>query len=119
MIVGGAIGLHLVTLMLPGDDDVAGVPAGVDDSAEVACGAIVEVARLMLVLFGTRCLRAACLVFLSLCHSFWMSSSSSIFAVPIVLDHDGRMPLLRLGLDQCVRDVVVVVDVVVVQLNIL
>jgi hypothetical protein len=35
VIVGGAIGLHLVALLLPGDDDVAGVPAGVDDSAEV------------------------------------------------------------------------------------
>jgi hypothetical protein len=35
MIVGGAIGLHLVALLLPGDDDMAGIPAGVDDSAEV------------------------------------------------------------------------------------
>jgi hypothetical protein len=51
MIVGGAIGLHLVVLLLPGDDDVAGVPTNIDDSAEVACGAVIEVARLMLVLF--------------------------------------------------------------------
>jgi hypothetical protein len=50
MIVGGAIGLHLVALLLPDDDDVAGVPAGVDDSAEVACGEVVNVARLMLAL---------------------------------------------------------------------
>jgi hypothetical protein len=28
MIVGGAVDLHLVALLLPGDDDVAGVPAG-------------------------------------------------------------------------------------------
>jgi hypothetical protein len=26
MVVGGAIGLHLTVLLLPGDDDVAGVP---------------------------------------------------------------------------------------------
>jgi hypothetical protein len=51
MIVGGAVGLHLVVLLLPGDDDVAGVSAIVDDSVEVACGAVIEVARLMLVLF--------------------------------------------------------------------
>jgi hypothetical protein len=30
MIVGGAIGLHLVALLLPGDDDVVGILAGVD-----------------------------------------------------------------------------------------
>jgi hypothetical protein len=39
MIVGGAVGFHLIALLLPGDDDIASVPAGV------------EVARLMLVLF--------------------------------------------------------------------
>jgi hypothetical protein len=50
MIVGRAVGLHHIVLLLPGDDDVVGVLAGVDDSAEVACGAVVEVARLVLVL---------------------------------------------------------------------
>jgi hypothetical protein len=48
MIVGGVVGLHLVMLLLPGDDDVASVLAVVEDSAEVACEAVVEVARLML-----------------------------------------------------------------------
>jgi hypothetical protein len=33
MIVGGAVGLHLVAVLLSGDDYVAGVPADVDDSA--------------------------------------------------------------------------------------
>jgi hypothetical protein len=51
MIVGGAVGLHLIALLLPGNDDVVGVPADIDDNAEVACGAVVEVARLMLVLY--------------------------------------------------------------------
>jgi hypothetical protein len=51
MIVGGAVGLHLIAPLLSGDDDIAGVPAGVNDSAEVACGAIVEVSRMILVLF--------------------------------------------------------------------
>jgi hypothetical protein len=49
MIVGGAIGLHLVALLLPGDDDVAGIPAGVDDSVEVTCEGVVEVAAPLLV----------------------------------------------------------------------
>jgi hypothetical protein len=48
-IVGGAIGLHLIALLLPGDDDVAGVPAGVDDSVEVALGGVLEVATPLLV----------------------------------------------------------------------
>jgi hypothetical protein len=51
MIVGGAVGLHLVTLLVPGDDDIVGILAGIDNSVEVTFGAVVEVARLMLVLF--------------------------------------------------------------------
>jgi hypothetical protein len=51
MVVGGVVGLHLIAFLLPSKDDVAGVPGVVDDSAEVARGAVVEVAMLMLVLF--------------------------------------------------------------------
>jgi hypothetical protein len=47
MIVGGAVGLHLIALLLPGNYDIASVLVGVDDSAEVACGAVLEVSRLM------------------------------------------------------------------------
>jgi hypothetical protein len=50
MIVGGAVGLHLIALLLRGDDDVVGVPADIDDSAEVTCGKVVEVALPLLVL---------------------------------------------------------------------
>jgi hypothetical protein len=44
MIVGGAVGLHVITLLLPGDDDVASVLADIDDGAEVTCGAVIRVA---------------------------------------------------------------------------
>jgi hypothetical protein len=43
MIVGGAIDLHLIALLLPGDDDVAGVSASIDDSAEVTRGGVIGV----------------------------------------------------------------------------
>jgi hypothetical protein len=49
-LVGGAIGLHLVMLLLPSDDDVAGVLAGVDESAEYTHRGVVEVALPMLLL---------------------------------------------------------------------
>jgi hypothetical protein len=49
MIVGGAIGRHLIALLLPGDDDVAGVLANVDDGAKVGHGGVVEVAAPLLV----------------------------------------------------------------------
>jgi hypothetical protein len=42
--VGGAVGFHFFMLLLPGNDDVAGVPADVDDSAEIACWGVVQVA---------------------------------------------------------------------------
>jgi hypothetical protein len=29
--VGGAVGFHFFTLLLPGNDDIVGVPASVDD----------------------------------------------------------------------------------------
>jgi hypothetical protein len=38
LIVGGAVGFHFFALLLPGNDDIAGVPASVDDSAEVVRG---------------------------------------------------------------------------------
>jgi hypothetical protein len=44
MIVGGAVGLHLIALLLLGNDEVAGIPASIDDSADVACGAVLRVA---------------------------------------------------------------------------
>jgi hypothetical protein len=44
MTVGGAIGLHLIALLLPGDGDIAGIPTGIDDGAEVTCRGVVEVA---------------------------------------------------------------------------
>jgi hypothetical protein len=44
LIVGGAVGFDLFVLLPPGNDDVAGVLANVDDGAEVARGAVEEVA---------------------------------------------------------------------------
>jgi hypothetical protein len=44
LIVGGVVDFHFFALLLPGNDDIAGVLASVDDSAEVACGGVVEVA---------------------------------------------------------------------------
>jgi hypothetical protein len=47
-VVGGTVGLHFDTFLLLGNDDVAGVPANVDDIVEISRGEVVEVARLML-----------------------------------------------------------------------
>jgi hypothetical protein len=47
--VGGAVGFHFFALLLPGNDDIVGVPARVDDSAEVARGGVVKVAAPLLV----------------------------------------------------------------------
>jgi hypothetical protein len=49
LIVGGAVGFHFFTLLLPRNDDIAGIPTSVDDSAEVARGGVVEVAAPLLV----------------------------------------------------------------------
>jgi hypothetical protein len=85
MIVGGLVGLHLVTLLLLGDDDVVGVPAGVDDSAKVACGVVVEAAKLVLVLFwyalpvrGTLSVPKLMPLFLDIVFIFDLRSSHSV-----------------------------------------
>jgi hypothetical protein len=49
LIVGGAVGFHFFMLLLPGNDDIAGVPASIDDSAEVTHEGVVEVAAPLLV----------------------------------------------------------------------
>jgi hypothetical protein len=49
LIVGGAVGFHFFVLLLPSNDDFAGVPASVVDGAKVACGGVVEVASPLLV----------------------------------------------------------------------
>jgi hypothetical protein len=41
LIVGGAVGFHFFTLLLPSNDDIAGVPPSVDDGAKVARGGVV------------------------------------------------------------------------------
>jgi hypothetical protein len=48
--VGWVVGFHFDVFLLPGDDDVASVSANVDDIAEIGCGGVVKVARLMLLL---------------------------------------------------------------------
>jgi hypothetical protein len=60
LIVSGAVGFHFFTLLLPGNDDIADIPASVDDGVKVACGGVVEVAAPLLVcldravpMFGT------------------------------------------------------------------
>jgi hypothetical protein len=47
--VGGAVGFHFFVLLLPGNDDIAGVPANVDDGTKIARVGIVEVATPLLV----------------------------------------------------------------------
>jgi hypothetical protein len=42
--MGGAVGFHVFAFLLPGNDDIAGVPANVDDGAKVVRGGVVEVA---------------------------------------------------------------------------
>jgi hypothetical protein len=49
LIAGGAVGFHFFALLLPGNDDIAGVPASIDGGAKVTCGGIVEVAAPLLV----------------------------------------------------------------------
>jgi hypothetical protein len=49
LIAGGAIGFHFYSLLLPGNDDITGIPASVDDGVKVARGGVVEVAAPMLV----------------------------------------------------------------------
>jgi hypothetical protein len=49
LIVGGAVGFHFFALLLPSNNDIGGVSASVDDSAEVASGGVIEVAAPLLV----------------------------------------------------------------------
>jgi hypothetical protein len=48
VLIGGIVGFYLDTLLLPGDDDIAGVLADVGDVAEICRGEVVEVAGLVL-----------------------------------------------------------------------
>jgi hypothetical protein len=117
MIVGGAIGLHLVALLLPDDDDVAGVPAGVDDSAEVTRG-VVEVALPLLALldyavptFGVLCVSEP---------AAFISHAVFVFLLCGVncIESEFRWPAC-VAVWRCrgIVDVVVVVKVVVVKLD--
>ncbi|RLM64679.1 hypothetical protein C2845_PM16G02110 [Panicum miliaceum] len=49
LIAGGAVGFHFFALLLPGNDDIAGVPTSVDDGAKVARGGVMEVAAPLLI----------------------------------------------------------------------
>jgi hypothetical protein len=51
VIVVGVVSFHLDAFLLPGDDDVVDVSINVDDVVEIHSGEVIEVARLMLVLF--------------------------------------------------------------------
>jgi hypothetical protein len=48
VVVGGAVGLHFDAFLLPGNDDVGGVPTKVDDVVEISGGEVVEVVGLMM-----------------------------------------------------------------------
>jgi hypothetical protein len=50
VVIGGAVDFHFDMLLLPGDNDVASVPANIDSIAVVGHGEVVKVARLLLVL---------------------------------------------------------------------
>jgi hypothetical protein len=51
VIVHGAVGFHFDAFLLPGDGEVGSVSTNVGGVAEIRSGEVVEVARLMLVLF--------------------------------------------------------------------
>jgi hypothetical protein len=40
---------HFFALLLPRDDDIAGVPASIDDGLKVTCGEVLEVTASLLV----------------------------------------------------------------------
>jgi hypothetical protein len=48
VLIGKAVGFHINVLLLPGDDDIASVPANVDDIAKIGRGEVIEVAKPML-----------------------------------------------------------------------
>jgi hypothetical protein len=50
LVAGGVVGFHFFTLLPPGNDDIVGIPASVDDSSKVARGVVVEVTTPLLVL---------------------------------------------------------------------
>jgi hypothetical protein len=118
MIVGGAIGLHLVALLLPGDDDVAGVPVGVDGSAEVTRRGVVVVALPLLVLldYAVPAFGALCVIkpaaFVS--HAVFVCLLRGVNGVESKF---GRPACVAVRRCRGVRDVVVVVKVVVIELD--
>jgi hypothetical protein len=42
VVIGSAVGFHFDVLLLPGDDDIASVPANIDDIVEIGCRQVVE-----------------------------------------------------------------------------
>jgi hypothetical protein len=49
LIAGGAVGFHFFALLLPSNDDIACVPASIDDGTKFSCGGVVEVTAPLLV----------------------------------------------------------------------
>jgi hypothetical protein len=49
LIVGGVVCFRFFTLLLPGNDDIAGVPASFNDGTKVARGGVMEVAAPLLI----------------------------------------------------------------------
>jgi hypothetical protein len=49
LIAAGAVGFHFFAFLLLGSDDIASVPASVDDGMKVARGGVVEVTAPLLV----------------------------------------------------------------------
>jgi hypothetical protein len=117
MIVGGAIGLHLVAFLLPDNDDVADVPASVDDSAEVTRG-VVEVALPLLALldyavpaFGVLCVSEPA-AFIS--HAVFVFLLCGVNGIEIEFRWPACVAIWRC---RGIGDVVVVVKVVVIELD--
>jgi hypothetical protein len=50
LIAAGAVGFHFFAFLLLGSDDIASVPASVDDGMKVTCGGVMEVTAPLLVL---------------------------------------------------------------------
>jgi hypothetical protein len=57
LVACSAVGFHFFTLLPPGNNDIAGVPASVDDGSTITRGEVVEVMASLLVVLTVQCLR--------------------------------------------------------------
>jgi hypothetical protein len=124
VVIDGAVGFHFDVLLLPGNDDVASVPADVDDIAEIDRREVVEVARLMLLLlyrtlpaFGAFGIPEPTTFLLNIVPLFYLHSVHGVESVLRRLKVVEAARCVRI-LTGCIEEVVlVIINVVVIQLD--